>query len=65
MEAENNRSFWHQRASDARARGEKTHDPRMREDLFAIAATCERLAELSLASSPTETTKTTREIENA
>ena len=40
-------SSWRQRASDARARGKKTSDAGMREDLLAIAKTCERLVQLS------------------
>jgi hypothetical protein len=41
------RSYWHERAAETRALAEKTRDRRTREDLLAIAHTCERLAELS------------------
>ena len=58
-------SFWQRRASDARTRAEKTRDPRTREDLFAIAETCERLAELLSPKFLRVTTKIEGEIENA
>jgi hypothetical protein len=41
------RSHWRERAATTRALAEKTRDPGMREDLFAIAATCECLADLA------------------
>lgn len=41
------RSHWRERAAKTRALAEKTRDPTMRDDLLAIAATCECLATLA------------------
>jgi hypothetical protein len=41
------RSYWRERAAKTRVLAEKTYDPATREDLLAIAATCECLATLA------------------
>ncbi len=51
------RSYWRKRAANTRALAAKTRDRRTREDLVAIAGTCERLAELAEGTRDTKATK--------
>jgi hypothetical protein len=51
------RSYWRKRATDTRALAAKTRDRPTREDLLAIADTCERLAELAEGTRETKAAK--------
>ena len=51
------RSYWRERAAATRVLATKTRDRSTREDLLAIADTCDRLAELAGGTPRTTATK--------